>query len=162
MDRIRLVRDHGVEADAHFGTTVQHLHLVKKGSDEAKPSTGAPDRAREDSRMERARSPCPMRLASENITTSGLDLEYLPAGTKMRFSSGAEILLTGLRKPCHQVDKFSAETLRLAVSDTKDARCPLQDWVMGVVLAAGEILKGEGIKVVLPPEPHQFMEKSRS
>ena len=29
MDRIRLVRDHGVEADAHFGTTVQHLHLVK-------------------------------------------------------------------------------------------------------------------------------------
>ena len=30
MDRIRVVRDHGVEADAHFGTTVQHLHLVKK------------------------------------------------------------------------------------------------------------------------------------
>ena len=28
MDRIRVVRDHGVEADAHFGTTVQHLHLV--------------------------------------------------------------------------------------------------------------------------------------
>ena len=62
MDRIRVVRDHGVEADAHFGTTVQHLHLVK-GSDEAKSSSGAPDRAREDSRMERARSPCPMRFA---------------------------------------------------------------------------------------------------
>jgi hypothetical protein len=30
---------------------------------------------------------------------------------------------------------------------------------MGVVLAAGEILKGEGIQVVLPPGPHQFMEK---
>ena len=62
----------------------------------------------------------------------------------MRFSSGAEILLTGLRKPCHQVDKFSAGLLRLAVSDTKDADVPFRIGVMGVVLAAGEILKGEG------------------
>ena len=77
----------------------------------------------------------------------------------MRFSSGAEILLTGLRKPCHQVDKFSAGLLRLAVSDTKDAKIPFRIGVMGVVLAAGEILKGEDIQVVLPPEPHQFMEK---
>ena len=77
----------------------------------------------------------------------------------MRFSSGAEILLTGLRKPCHQVDSFSAGLLRLAVSDTKDAKIPFRIGVMGVVLVAGEILKGESIQVVIPPEPHQFMEK---
>ena len=27
---IQLVRGHGVEDDAHFGQTVQHLHLIKK------------------------------------------------------------------------------------------------------------------------------------
>ena len=30
LDVIRVVRDHGVEADAHFGTTVQHLHHIKR------------------------------------------------------------------------------------------------------------------------------------
>ena len=159
MDRIRVVRDHGVEADAHFGTTVQHLHLIKK--DPTRPNLRqvhliALERIREWNALGH-----PVRCGSlgENITTSGLDLEHLPAGTKMRFSSGAEILLTGLRKPCHQVDKFSAGLLRLAVSDTKDAKIPFRIGVMGVVLAAGEILKGEDIQVVLPPEPHQFMEK---
>ena len=27
---IQLVRERGVEDDAHFGQTVQHLHLIKK------------------------------------------------------------------------------------------------------------------------------------
>ena len=63
MDRIRVVRDHGVEADAHFGTTVQHLHLIKKDPTRPNLRQVAPDRAREDSRMERSRSPCPMRFA---------------------------------------------------------------------------------------------------
>ncbi|CAI8329868.1 MAG: Putative metal-sulfur cluster biosynthesis proteins YuaD [Gammaproteobacteria bacterium] len=159
MDRIRVVRDHGVESDAHFGTTVQHLHLIEK--DPARPNLRqvhliALERIHEWNALGHS-----VRCGSlgENITTSGLDLEHLPAGTKMRFGSGAEILLTGLRKPCHQVDKFSAGLLRLTVSDTKDAEIPFRIGVMGVVLAAGEILKGEGIQVVLPPESHQFMEK---
>ena len=103
----------------------------------------------------------PVRCGSlgENITTSGVDLEHLPAGTRIRFQSGAEILLTGLRKPCHQVDKFSPGLLKLTVSETKDAEIPFRIGVMGVVLVTGEIVRGEGIQLVLPSEPHHFMEK---
>ena len=159
IDVIKVIRDHGVEADAHFGTTVQHLHHIKK------------DPTRQNLRQvhllafERIHEwnilGHPVRYGSlgENITTSGLDLEHLPAGTRMRFGIGAEILLTGLRKPCHQVDKFSAGLLRLTVSDNKDTEIPYRIGVMGVVLVTGEILKGEEIQLSLPPEPHRFMVK---
>jgi len=30
---------------------------------------------------------------------------------------------------------------------------------MGVVLVTGEIVRGEGIQLILPSEPHHFMEK---
>ena len=159
MDVIRVIRDYGVEADAHFGTTVQHLHLIKK--DPNRPNLRqvhliALERINEWNALGH-----PVRCGSlgENITTSGLDLEHLPAGTKMRFGSGAEILLTGLRKPCHQVDKFSAGLLRLTVSERKDADIPFRIGVMGIVLVTGEIFKSEDIQLVLPSKPHQFMEK---
>ena len=159
MDVIRVVHNYGVEADAHFGTTVQHLHHIQK--DPTQPNLRqvhliALERINEWNVLGH-----PVRSGSlgENITTSGLDLEYLPAGTRIRFGSGAEILLTGLRKPCHQVDKFSAGLLRLTVSDTKEAEIPYRIGVMGVVLVTGVILKGEGIQLLLPPEPHQSMVK---
>ena len=159
MDVIRVIRDHGVEADAHFGTTVQHLHLIKK--DPTRPNLRqvhliALERINEWNALGH---PVGCGSLGENITSSGLDLEHLPVGTRMRFGSGAEILLTGLRKPCHQVDNFSAGLLRLTMSDTKETKVPYKIGVMGVVLVTGEISKGEGIELFLPPEPHQFMVK---
>ena len=158
-DRIRVVRDHGVKADAHSGTTVQHLHLVKK--DPTRPNLRqvhliALERIHEWNALGH-----PVRAGSlgENITTSGLDLEHLPAGTKMRFSSGAEILLTGLRKPCHQVDKFSSGLLKLTVSGKEDTEIPFRIGVMGIVLKTGEVRKGEGIQLHLPAEPYEAMKK---
>ena len=159
IDVIRVVRDHGVEADAHFGTTVQHLHHIKK--DPTRPNLRqvhliALERIHEWNALGH-----PVRCGSlgENITTSGLDLEHLPAGTRMRFGSGAEILLTGLRKPCRKVDKFSTGLLKLVVSDTKDAEIPFRIGVMGVVLVTGEIFKGEVFQLFLPSGPQQFMVK---
>ena len=159
MDVIRVIRSYGVETDAHFGTKVQHLHLIKK--DPTRPNLRqvhliALERINEWNTLGH-----PVRCGSlgENITTSGVDLEHLPAGTRIRFQSGAEILLTGLRKPCHQVDKFSPGLLKLTVSETKDAEIPFRIGVMGVVLVTGEIVRGEGIQLLLPSEPHHFMEK---
>lgn len=156
---IQLVRELGVEGDAHFGQTVQHLHLIKK------------DPARVNFRqvhliaLERINEwnslghPVQCGSLGENITTSGIDLEHLPAGTRMQFQSGAEILLTGLRKPCHQVDQFSVGLLKLTISDTKDNKIPYRIGVMGIVLETGKVRKGEGIQLLLPPEPYQAMEK---
>ena len=159
MDVIRVIRGYGVEADAHFGTKVQHLHLVKK--DPARPNLRqvhliAFERINEWNTLGH-----PVRCGSlgENITTSGVDLEHLPAGTRIRFQSGAEILLTGLRKPCHQVDKFSAGLLKLTVSGTEDTEIPYRIGVMGIVLETGEVRKGEEIQLHLPAEPYKGMEK---
>ena len=45
------------------------------------------------------------------------------------------------------------------MSERKDADIPFRIGVMGIVLVTGEILKGEDIQLVLPPEPHRFMVK---
>ena len=158
-DVIQLVRGHGVEDDAHFGQTVQHLHLIKKDPSQVnlrQVHLIALERINEWNRLGHS-----VRCGSlgENITTSGVDLEHLPAGTRMRFESGAEILLTGLRKPCHQVDKFSAGLLKLTISDSEDNKIPYRIGVMGIVVVAGDVLRGEEIQLCLPPEPYQLMVK---
>lgn len=158
-DVIQLVRERGVEDDAHFGLTVQHLHLIKKDPSRTnlrQVHLIAIERINEWNRLGHR-----VRCGSlgENITTSGVDLEYLPAGTRMRFQSGAEILLTGLRKPCHQVDKFSRGLLKLTMADSKQSEVPYTIGVMGVVLNTGDVVSGEEIQVCLPPEPHQLMVK---
>jgi MOSC domain-containing protein YiiM len=158
-DVIQLVRERGVEDDAHFGQTVQHLHLIKKDPSRAnlrQVHLIAIERINEWNKLGHW-----VRCGSlgENITTSGVDLEHLPAGTRMQFQSGAEILLTGLRKPCHQVDKFSAGLLKLTVSGTEDTEIPYRIGVMGIVLETGEVRKGEEIQLHLPAEPYNAMEK---
>jgi MOSC domain-containing protein YiiM len=158
-DVIQLVRERGVEDDAHFGQTVQHLHLIKKDPlrvNLRQVHLIALERINEWNRLGH---PVLCGSLGENITTSGVDLEYLPAGTRMRFQSGAEILLTGLRKPCHQVDKFSKGLLKVTVADPKDSEVPYKIGVMGIVVVTGEVLRGEQIRLCLPSEPHQLMAK---
>ena len=42
----------------------------------------------------------------ENVTTSGIDLLGLPTGARLRLGNAAVIEVTGLRNPCHQLDKL--------------------------------------------------------
>ena len=159
MDTIRLVRGLGVEHDAHFGETVQHLHLVKKDPGRVnlrQVHLIALERINEWNSLGH---PVCCGSLGENITTSEVDLEHLPAGTRMRFQSGAEVLLTGLRKPCHQVDKFSTGLLKLTMADSKDSEVPYQIGVMGIVVVAGEVVRGEEIQLCLPSKPYQLMVK---
>ena len=158
-DIIQLVCGRGVEDDAHFGQTVQHLHLIKKDPNRTnlrQVHLIALERINEWNSLGH-----PVRYGSlgENITTSGVDLEHLPAGTRMRFQSGAEIQLTGLRKPCHQVDKFSTGLLKLTMAESKDSEVPYKIGVMGIVVVTGEVVRGEEIKLIFPPVPHEPMTK---
>jgi len=157
MDTIRLVRGLGVEHDAHFGETVQHLHLVKKDPGRVnlrQVHLIALERINE---WESLGHPVRCGALGENITTGGIDLEHLPDGTRLRFPGGAEILLTGLRKPCHQVESFSPGLLRLATAVAQGGEVPYRIGVMGVVTVAGEVSAGEEISVLFPPGPHRPM-----
>jgi MOSC domain-containing protein YiiM len=45
-------------------------------------------------------------MLGENITTEGIELLALPENTILKFAGGAEIVITGLRNPCAQLDNF--------------------------------------------------------
>ena len=93
----------------------------------------------------------------ENITTRGLDLLGLPAGTILRMGD-ALVAVTGLRNPCVQLDTFSPG-LRSAVLDRDaDGRLVRKGGVMGVVVLGGAVRVGDAISVSLPPPPHLTLE----
>lgn len=122
VSSIKLIANLGVEGDCHAGETVQHrsrlhikpppanlrqVHLIPieilRGicatlpTDEMRTQLLAPG------------------ALGQNITTEGVDLLSLGAGTEIRFVEDGEavgeeavITLTGLRNTCPQIDKFQA------------------------------------------------------
>lgn len=157
VGEVRLLAGHGVEGDAHAGATVQHrsrkrwrphepnlrqVHLIAAEL-LAELSTQGYDVA-------------PGRLG-ENVTTAGVDLLALPAGTVLRLGGEAEVEITGLRNPCVQLDRY-ADGLMAAVLD-RDAEGGLvrRAGVMGIVLRSGTVRVGDPLTVVLPDGPHQAL-----
>ena len=89
----------------------------------------------------------------ENITTTGLDLESLTRGTILRFASpssppsdsDARIRITGLRNPCHQIEKFGKGLLAQCTVRQGGKVVARKAGVMGVVLTRGTVDVGMGI-----------------
>lgn len=122
VSSIKLIANLGVEGDCHAGQTVQHRSLLH-----IKPPP-ANLRQVHLMPMEVLRKICAKLPTEEmksqlltpgalgqNITTEGVDLLSLGAGTEIRFvgdgvAAGDEavIALTGLRNPGPQIDKFQA------------------------------------------------------
>lgn len=91
----------------------------------------------------------------ENITTVGIDLEGLSRGTVLRFahyssapSTGdARIGITGLRNPCHQIEKFGKGLLAQCTVREGGRVVERKAGVMGVVVSGGVVEKGMGVSV---------------
>ena len=156
---IRLVEGLGVEGDAHFGTTVQHRSRVRV--DPTQPNLrqlhliGAELFADVRAAGHRVLS----GALGENVTTSGIDLLALPVGTLLALGDTAEVLLTGLRNPCRQIDDFQAGLLRQVLSRDTDGRVVRKAGVMGVVRRGGDVRAGDLVTVVLPAEPHRPLDR---
>jgi MOSC domain-containing protein YiiM len=155
---IRLIEGLGVEGDGHLGATVQHLSRVRR--DPTQPNlrqvhlmpTEVFDEVREAGHVVE-----PGGLG-ENVTTTGIDVFALPAGTVLRLGETAEVLVTGLRNPCRQIDGFQPGLLRQVLGRDADGRTVRRAGIMGVVKAGGEVRPGDDITVVLPDEPHRPLE----
>ncbi len=74
----------------------------------------------------------------ENLTVRNLDVQSMPPGTKLLFSGGVELELTGPRKPCFVLDKIHPN-----LKDDVILRCGC----MARVLRTGTIRPGETIRV---------------
>jgi MOSC domain-containing protein YiiM len=151
---IRLVTGHGVEGDAHFGTTVQHLY---RGVDPTRANLRQVHLMQEElfGELHALGFPVAAGDLGENITTRGLDLLALPAGTLLHLGDSAIVEVTGLRKPCFQIDRFR-QGLREAVTGRDAERRPiLKSGIMSVVVSVGEIRPGDPLVATLPPTPHR-------
>jgi MOSC domain-containing protein YiiM len=146
----RLLAGLGVEGDAHCGTTVRHRYDRRKNPD--RPNLRQVHLIGTELFDDLARHGHALRPGDlgENLTTTGLDLLALPAGTLLRIGDEAAVRLTGLRTPCSLIDSLQPGLMR-KMWDVDDAgRRTRKAGVMAVVDRAGTVRAGDPVTVVLP------------
>ncbi|MCF8237398.1 MAG: MOSC domain-containing protein [Saprospiraceae bacterium] len=147
---IQLIRDHGVEGDAHAGRTVKHRSRVAK--DPNQPNLRQVHLIQSELFDELASHNFTIEpgMMGENITTKGIDLLSLPRGTQLHIGKDAIIEVTGLRNPCNQLNGlFPGLMQKLVLKDEHD-RVIRKAGVMSVVIQSGGICPDDEIRVVLP------------
>ena len=155
---IRLLAGLGVEGDAHLGRTVQHRSRVAR--DPRRPNLRQVHLIHAELHDElRARGfDVAPGVMGENVTTRGLELLALPAGSRLRLGEDAVVEVTGLRNPCVQLDRYQPG-LMAAVLDRDDAGGLIRRaGVMAVVVTGGAVRPGDAIGVELPAPPHARLE----
>lgn len=95
----------------------------------------------------------------ENVTTRGVDLLALPTGTRLHLGDTATVEVTGLRNPCVQLDRFQPGLMAAVLGRDEHGHLLRKAGVMGIVLAGGEVRPGDAIRVELPAEPHQALDR---
>ena len=105
---ITLLAGLGVAGDAHNGATVKHRSRVRR--DPTQPNLRQVHLIHEELHDELRAAGFDVGAGDlgENVTTRGVDLLALPAGTLLRLGGEAVVEVTGLRNPCVQLDAFQA------------------------------------------------------
>lgn len=148
---IRLVKNHGVDGDAHAGPFIRHrylarqqpqmpnnrqVHLIQSELFEALRAEGFDISSGE---------------LGENITTRGIDLLALPLGTLLHIGPDAVIELTGLRTPCGAIDKFRKGLKRAMIVRTPKA-VTFRAGVLGIVNMSGDVASGDDVLAEIPSD----------
>ncbi|EIM28690.1 MOSC domain-containing protein [Microvirga lotononidis] len=157
-DVIRLLAGLGVEGDAHLGTTVKHRSRVAKDPSQPNLRQVHVIHAELHDELREAGFDVSAGDLGENVTMRGIDLLGLPAGTRLRFGSGAVIEVTGLRNPCIQIDRFQKGLMKAVLGKDEQGNLIRKSGIMAIVLEAGEVRPGDAVQVELPPAPHRPLE----
>ena len=158
QESIRLLAGLGVEGDAHLGETVKHRSRVAR--DPTQPNLRQVHLIHAELHDELRAAGFHVRAGEmgENVTTRGIDLLGLPAGTRLFLGETAVVEMTGLRNPCAQLDRFQPGLMAAVLDRDADGRLVRKAGIMGVVVAGGEVRPGDAVCVELPPEPHRRLE----
>lgn len=89
----------------------------------------------------------------ENITTQGIALLELPAGTHLRIGESVRLEVTGLRNPCIQIDRFQKGLMKAVLGKDDDGGLMRKTGVMAIVVTGGEVRAGDPVDAELPPTP---------
>lgn len=147
-ERIALVAGLGIAGDAHSGATVQHRSRLAKTPHAPNLRQVHLIQAELFEELRRAGFVVTPGALGENVTTQGIDLLALPRGTTLRLGPAALVELTGLRNPCRQIDENVGPGAMAAVLDrAADGALIRKAGVMAVVLKAGDVRPGDGVRV---------------
>ena len=75
----------------------------------------------------------------ENITTRGIDLLGLPAGTVLQVGDTAAIEITGLRNPCAQLNKFQPHLMQAVLDRDAQGKYPRENYLPDSGRLSGDI-----------------------
>ena len=154
QDTIQLIAGHGVEYDAHSGTTVKHRSRVAKDPTQPNLRQVHLIHAELHAELRAAGFTVSPGQMGENVTTRGLNLLGLPTGTQLHIGQSALVEVTGLRNPCAQLDNFQPGLMAAVLARDEQGHLIRKAGVMGIVLASGEVKVGDTIRVEWPDEPH--------
>jgi MOSC domain-containing protein YiiM len=158
QEAIRLIEELGVEGDAHAGTTVQHRSRVAR--DPLQPNLRQVHLIHSELHEELRAAGFDVRAGQmgENVTTEGIDLLGMPAGTRLRLGETAVIEITGLRNPCAQLEEIQPGLMAAVLDRDAQGKLIRKAGVMAVVVVGGVVRLGDAITVALPLEPHRPLE----
>lgn len=156
-DTIRLVAGLGIEGDAHKGATVKHRSRVAR--DPTTPNLRQVHLIHAELFDElRTRGfAVAAGLMGENVTTAGIDLLALPAGTRLCLGVEAVVEVTGLRNPCRQLDGLRPGLMAATLDRDSDGNLIRKAGIMAIVVSGGIVREGDPIRVELPPPPHRSL-----
>jgi len=154
-DTITLVAGLGVDGDAHLGVTIKHRGRVLR--DPTQPNLRQVHLIHAELHDELARSGFAVSAGQmgENVTTRGVDLLALGAGTRLHLGWGVIVEVTGLRNPCLQLEGIQPGLMAAVLDRDADGALIRKAGVMGIVLAGGEVRPGDPVRVEPPGGPHR-------
>lgn len=158
QESIRLLTGLGVEGDAHLGETVKHRSQVARDPSQPNLRQVHLIHAELFDELRAAGFVISPGQMGENVTTRGVDLLRLPAGTRLHLGNTAVVEVTGLRNPCTQLDRLQPGLMAAVLERDEHGAFIRKAGVMAIVLAGGEICPLDPIIVELPPEPHRALE----
>ena len=155
---IRITAGLGVEGDAHSGATVKHRSRVAR--DPTVPNLRQVHLIHEELFTELAAEGFKVTPGDlgENVTTRGIELLTLPAGTRLHLGDSAVVEVTGLRNPCVQIDRFQKGLMKATLGRDADGNLIRKTGVMCVAITSGDVHPGDAIRVEMPVEPHRKLE----
>ncbi|WP_375414676.1 MOSC domain-containing protein [uncultured Bradyrhizobium sp.] len=152
---IRLLKGLGVDGDAHMGETVKHRSRARYHP--TAPNLRQVHLMHAELFDELRAKNFAVRPGDlgENVTTSGIDLLALPAGTRLLLGQTAMVEVTGLRNPCVQLDRFQKGLMAATLAKDDAGNLIRKAGIMSIVLSDGDVRPGDAIHIELPDAPHR-------
>ena len=159
QNSISLIAGIGIEGDAHAGETVQHRSRVAQ--DPSQPNLRQVHLIHSElhDELRAAGFAIAPGQMGENITTRGIDLLGLPVNTRLHIGKSVVIEVTGLRNPCKQLNQLQPGLMAAVLESDRHGNLIRKAGIMGVVVSGGEVFPNDEIRVEMPPEPHQPLDR---